>query len=187
MCLLDLVVDAQDCAGSTSESIPMQDQADQPLDYVELTSDVVAAYVSHNRISPTELADLIASVHRSLAGLGTPAAPEPEKLEPRIPIRKTITPDHLISLEDGKKYRSLKRHLTGRGLTPEMYRAKWGLPHDYPMIAPSYSKQRSDLARQLGLGQLRGKQNKDAPAAAEAPEPTQEAAPKRRRSTKPKE
>ena len=81
--------------------------------------------------------------------------PEAEKLVPAVSIRKSITPDHLISLEDGKPYKSLKRHLGGRGLTPEQYRTKWGLPSDYPMVAPSYAKQRSDLARALGLGRIR--------------------------------
>ena len=79
----------------------------------------------------------------------------PEKTSPRMSIKKTITPDYLISLEDGRRYKSLRRHLAARGLTPEQYREKWGLPHDYPMVAPSYSARRSELARSLGLGQKR--------------------------------
>ena len=150
------------------ERVSMQDESLLPVDSVELTSGIVAAYVSHNRISRAELPELIASVHRSLSSLAAPAAPEPARPEPRIPIRKTITPDHLISLEDGKPYRSLKRHLTTRGLTPETYRAKWGLPADYPMIASSYAKQRSDLAKSLGLGQKRGRGRDQAAAPAPA-------------------
>jgi predicted transcriptional regulator len=102
------------------------------------------------------LAALIVSVHAALAGLGNPQSMEPEKPTPRIPIRKSITPDHLISLEDGRKYRTLKRHLAGRGLTPEQYRIKWELPADYPMTAPNYSKQRSQLALERGLGRKAG-------------------------------
>ena len=139
------------------ESTSMQSEGNEPVDFVGLAAEIVAAYVSHNRVSRAELPDLIGAVHKSLYGLDTPPEPEPVKLEPRIPIRKTITPDFLISLEDGKQYRSLKRHLTTMGLTPELYRAKWGLPHDYPMVAPNYSKQRSELAKSLGLGQMRRK------------------------------
>ncbi|KAA2234808.1 MucR family transcriptional regulator [Salinarimonas soli] len=133
----------------------MQDDGSHNPDYISLAAEIVASYVSHNSIPPAELPALIGTVHQALQGLSTPAQPEPVKLEPRIPIKKTLTPDFLISLEDGKQYRSLKRHLTTVGLTPEMYRAKWGLPHDYPMVAPNYSKQRSELAKSLGLGQMR--------------------------------
>ncbi len=150
------------------ESTSMQSEGNEPIDFVGLAAEIVAAYVSHNRVSRAELPVLIGAVHKSLHGLDTPAEPEPVKLEPRMPIKKTITPDFLISLEDGKQYRSLKRHLTTMGLTPELYRAKWGLPHDYPMVAPNYSKQRSELAKSLGLGQMRTKRAADEPA---APEP----------------
>lgn len=150
------------------ESTSMQSEGNEPVDFVGLAAEIVAAYVSHNRVSRAELPDLIGAVHKSLYGLDTPPEPEPVKLEPRIPIRKTITPDFLISLEDGKQYRSLKRHLTTMGLTPELYRAKWGLPHDYPMVAPNYSKQRSELAKSLGLGQMRTKRPADEPPAPEA-------------------
>ena len=124
-------------------------------DHTTLTADVVAAYVSHNAVRAADLPDLIASVHRALQGLSAPLQAEPEKREPPVSIKKSITPDFLISLEDGKRYKSLKRHLKGRGLTPEQYREKWGLPRDYPMVAPNYAKQRSELAKALGLGQLR--------------------------------
>jgi len=162
----------------------MQEKVDQPADYVGLTSDILAAYVSHNRISRAELPELIASVHRALSGLGASATEQPEKLEPRIPIRKTVTPDYLISLEDGKQYQSLKRHLATRGLTPDMYRAKWGLPSNYPMVAPNYSKQRSDLAKRFGLGQMVRSSSQGAAPPAEAV-PAQPARRGRPRKSKP--
>src|SRR5918999_274080 len=124
-------------------------------DHTTLTADVVAAYVAHNSVRAADLSDLIASVHGALQSLKAPQQAEPEKREPPVSIKKSITPDHLISLEDGRRYKSLKRHLTGRGLTPEQYREKWGLPRDYPMVAPNYAKQRSELAKSLGLGQIR--------------------------------
>ncbi len=123
---------------------------------VVLTADIVGAYVAKNSVPVADLPGLIASVHASLAGLGAPA-PVEEKPVPPVPIRKTVTPDHLISLEDGKPYKSLKRHLTTRGLTPDEYRRKWGLPHDYPMVAANYAAQRSEIAKTLGLGQSRAK------------------------------
>ena len=123
----------------------------------EFTSEVVAAYVKQNHIQPSELPALIASVHATLGGLGKPEAPavEPTKLVPPVSIRKSITDEHLISMEDGKRYKSLKRHLSTYGLTPNEYRAKWGLPSDYPMVAPSYAARRSELAKTLGLGRKR--------------------------------
>src|ERR671913_320037 len=124
-------------------------------DDTTLTADVVAAYVSHNAVRIAGLPDLIASVHGALQSLKAPQKAEPEKREPPVSIKKSITSDFLISLEDGRRYKSLKRHLKGRGLTPEQYREKWGLPRDYPMVAPNYAKQRSELAKALGLGQAR--------------------------------
>ena len=124
-------------------------------DYTTLTADIVSAYVSHNAIRSADLPDLISSVHQALQGLSASPQTEPEKREPPVPIRKSITPDFLISLEDGHRYKSLRRHLTGRGLSPEQYREKWGLPPDYPMVAPNYAKKRSELAKSIGLGQLR--------------------------------
>jgi predicted transcriptional regulator len=152
----------------------MQSQDNDETDYVGLAADIVSAYVGHNRLAPNELPGIILAVHSALQGLNTPALPAPEKLEPRVSIRKSITPDFLISLEDGKQYRSLKRHLATVGLTPDQYRSKWGLPRDYPMVAPSYSKQRSELAKSLGLGQLRRKapkETRDAVSSSEAPTP----------------
>ena len=118
---------------------------------VSLSADIVSAYVSNNNIQAGDIATLISGVHAALANVGKPPA-EPVKREPPVPINRTIKGDHIISLEDGKPYKSLKRHLTGRGLTPAQYRAKWGLRPDYPMVAPEYSKRRSELALSLGLG-----------------------------------
>ena len=127
----------------------------RPSNLVSLATDIVSAFVANNSLARTELPSLIASVHGALSGLGRPAAQEPERSAPPVPIKKSVTPDYLISLEDGKQYKSLKRHLRGRGLTPEQYREKWGLPWDYPMVAPNYAKQRSEMATKMGLGQKR--------------------------------
>ena len=127
-----------------------------PPNYFELTADLVSACVRHNARPPSDLPSLIDAVHTALSQVGSRKAEQPtEKSKPSVPVRKSITPDHLISLEDGKPYRFLTRHLAKHGLTPDAYRRKWGLPPTYPMVAPNYSKQRSDLARALGLGQRR--------------------------------
>ena len=128
-------------------------------DYVELTAGLVSAYVSNNRVQPSEIGALIASMHTALAGLaegGAPAAPAVEKPTP-AQIRKSITPDALLSFIDGKPYKTLKRHLTGNGMTIEEYRQRYGLPLNYPSTAASYSAQRSELAKSLGLGNQRRK------------------------------
>ena len=127
---------------------------EETKNYVELTGDIVAAYVAANHIQRSELPSLIAEVHSAFTNLGKPAS-EAARGEPPIPINKTIRSDYIISLEDGRRYKSLKRHLRGKGLTPEQYRQKWGLRPDYPMVAPNYSKARSELAKALGLGQVR--------------------------------
>jgi predicted transcriptional regulator len=122
---------------------------------LELTTSIVSAYVSNNNVQPADLVGLIASTYSALAGLvGSEAAPAPAAaLIPAVPIRKSVTPDAIICLEDGKKFKSLKRHLnTAFGLTPEQYRVKWGLPVDYPMVAPAYAEARSALAKSMGLG-----------------------------------
>ena len=121
---------------------------------IELSSDIVCAYVSHNALSPTDLSRLIADVHTALKGLQSAAAPEPiEELKPAVPVRKSVSADYIVCLEDGKKFKSLKRHLrTHYNLSPEEYREKWGLPADYPMVAPNYSATRSRLAKDNGLG-----------------------------------
>lgn len=124
------------------------------LDLVEFSSEIVAAYVSNNSVAPGDLPRLIADVHAALKGLGKEEASEPvEEKKPAVPIRKSVTADYIICLEDGKKFKSLKRHLrTHYNLSPEEYREKWGLPADYPMVAPSYSATRSKLAKDNGLG-----------------------------------
>ena len=127
----------------------------QSHDINALAADIVSAYVANNSMPAADLPALIGSVYAALSQLGAPAAAEPERPTPPVPIRKTVTPDHIISLEDGKPYKSLKRHLTTRGLTPDEYRRKWGLPHDYPMVAATYAAQRSELAKHAGLGQIR--------------------------------
>jgi predicted transcriptional regulator len=121
---------------------------------IELTTEIVGAYVLANSIAASDLPGLIHGVHQALTGAGQPQAAPEEADAKATPgqIRKSISPDTLISFEDGKPYKSLKRHLSTRGLTPEDYRAKWGLPKDYPMVAPNYSAQRSALAKTLGLG-----------------------------------
>ncbi len=121
---------------------------------IDHTVAIVAAYVGKNPVASDGLARLIGEVHRSLASLNGPATPEAvEELRPAVPVKKSITPDAIICLEDGKKFKSLKRHLrTEFDMSPEDYRTKWGLPVDYPMVAPSYSAQRSALAKSIGLG-----------------------------------
>lgn len=131
----------------------------EQIEVVELAADIVSAYVSNNTIVASEMPNLIANVS---AALGLAAAssslPTKEELVPAVPIRKSITPDYIICLEDGKKFKSLKRHLrTSYDLSPEAYREKWGLPHDYPMVAPNYAAARSKLAKKLGLGRKRGR------------------------------
>lgn len=133
-----------------------QDNA-ETIDFVALAADVVASYVASNSLPPQEVPALIEQVHGAFAALGKAKAVEPpQQLKPAVPIRKSITPDYIICLEDGKKFKSLKRHLRTRyGLSPEQYREKWGLPDDYPMVAPNYARARSDLAKEMGLGQQR--------------------------------
>ena len=128
---------------------------EEKSDVIEMTADIVSAYVGNNSVAATDLPGLIQSIHRALAGVSTGAeAVETAPKEPAVPVRRSITPDFLICLEDGRKFKSLKRHLrTKYNLSPEEYRAKWGLPKDYPMVAPNYAKARSDLAKQMGLGQ----------------------------------
>lgn len=128
---------------------------DDKVETIEMTAEIVAAYVENNTISTTDLPALIQSVHRALNSISTGVETvETAPKEPAVPVRRSITPDHLVCLEDGRKFKSLKRHLrTKYNLSPEDYRAKWGLPKDYPMVAPNYAKARSDLAKQMGLGQ----------------------------------
>jgi predicted transcriptional regulator len=127
---------------------------------VELAAEIVAAFVSYNPVPKSELPSLIEAVHSAVERLekgleGAP--PQVEAKTPAVPIRRSITPDFLICLDGGKRFKSLRRHLTSLGLTPAQYRAKWNLPSDYPMTAPNYAAQRSAIARTLGLGQLKRK------------------------------
>jgi predicted transcriptional regulator len=126
-------------------------------DIVRMTADIAAAYVSANPIPAEQLPGLIRSVHAVLVEvLADPAPVLAGPRDPAVSVKKSITSDHIICLEDGKKFKSLKRHLrTKYNMTPEAYRAKWGLPHDYPMVAPNYAKERSNLAKRMGLGQAR--------------------------------
>jgi predicted transcriptional regulator len=127
--------------------------------YIELAADIVSAYVSNNSVPSADLPSLISDVHLALvkvAGGGAEAPAEAPK--PAVPVKKSITPDYIVCLEDGKKFKSLKRHLrTQYNMTPEQYRERWGLPVDYPMVAPNYAKARSQLAKEMGLGQQRRK------------------------------
>ncbi|MGY2047088.1 MucR family transcriptional regulator [Methylobacterium sp. JK268] len=126
-------------------------------DFIELAADIVSAFVSKNSVPMTELPGLISSVHETLGRLGKDTTEEkPEPLVPAVPIKKSITPEYLICLEDGKKFKSLKRHLRSRySMTPDDYRTRWNLPSDYPMVAPNYAAARSELAKTMGLGQQR--------------------------------
>jgi predicted transcriptional regulator len=131
-------------------------------DLVQLTADIVAAHVENNAVAVGDLPLLIANVHSALAGLGTASATTPAApLQPAVSVRASVKPDHLVCLEDGKKVKMLKRHLsTEHGLTPEAYRTKWNLPASYPMTAPNYAEQRRELAVKIGLG--KGKTRKRA-------------------------
>lgn len=157
-----------------------QQQAAPSMDIsVELAVEIVSAYVSNNSLPINDVPSFIASVHGAINSLRSEAAPPVEAApEPAVPIKKSIHRDYLISLEDGQKYKTLRRHLSTRGLTPDEYRAKWGLPKDYPMVCPAYSEHRSTLAKQAGLGNRAAAQNSKVDAV------KQETAPKRSRASK---
>jgi predicted transcriptional regulator len=130
----------------------MTEQA-KPSELLALTTNIVAAHVSNNSVAVADLPRLIREVHDTLAHVGAGGGREPERPTPAVPIKKSVTPDHIVCLEDGKKLKMLKRHLkTAYNMSPEEYRERWGLPADYPMVAPNYAKQRSKLAKQIGLG-----------------------------------
>ena len=128
---------------------------DEKPELLEMTADIVSAYVGNNTVTAEALPALIANIHAALSGVSNgPVEVPPEPKEPAVPIRKSINADFLFCLEDGRKFKSLKRHLrTKYDMSPEDYRAKWGLPKDYPMVAPNYAKARSELAKSMGLGQ----------------------------------
>ena len=151
------------------------------LNLVELTADIVSSHVTKNSVSVSDLPNLIQQVHQALTSLGQPQ-PEPpaEKKTPVVSARASVKPDYLVCMECGKKQKTLKRHLqNAHGLTPQEYRAEFGLPNDYPMVAPDYSKRRSEMAHSIGLGRKRAD-------GADAAAPTEPGKPKRGRGRKPK-
>ena len=128
-------------------------------EYLDLTASIVAAYVSHHTVPQPDLRGLIRDVYATLAAVchGTPSVPR-EEPKPAVPVKRSVTQDYIVCLEDGKKFKSLKRHLRSHyNLSPEEYREKWGLPADYPMVAPNYAEARSQLAKKMGLGTRRDK------------------------------
>jgi len=135
----------------------MADATNDTTDYLGLTAEIVSAYVSNNTVASADIPALINQVHSALLRVSSgETQPSTEPLKPAVPIKRSINPDFIVCLEDGKKFKSLKRHLrTQYGMTPEQYREKWGLPVDYPMVAPNYAAARSQLAKQMGLGQQR--------------------------------
>ena len=128
---------------------------------ITLTADIVAAHVSNNSVAVSDLPTLISNVHGALTALGGTPVVEAAPLEPAVPIRNSVKRDFIVCLDDGKKLKMLRRHLmTHYGMTPDDYRAKWGLPADYPMVAPAYAEQRRELAKSIGLGRKPGSKNK---------------------------
>ena len=133
----------------------MSEQPSQ-TDLLELTSEIVSAHASNNTVAANDLPQIIKDVFATLQNLGNEAQPE-ARPQPAVPVKKSVTPDYIVCLEDGKKLKMLKRHLRAAyDLSPEEYRAKWNLPADYPMVAPNYAKQRSNFAKQIGLGRKKG-------------------------------
>lgn len=128
---------------------------------ITLTADIVAAHVSNNSVAVSDLPNLISNVHGALSGLGTDADSSAARPEPAVSVRASIKPDYIVCLEDGKKLKMLKRHLmTHYSMTPDEYRSKWGLPRDYPMVAPNYAEQRRSLAVKIGLGRKPGRRSR---------------------------
>lgn len=126
----------------------------EKADLIDMAADIVSAYVGNNIVTPGDMPSLIQRIYNALEELNAGESSHGTKLEPAVSIRKSVTPDYIICLEDGKKFKSLKRHLrTHYNLTPEDYRRKWDLPRDYPMVAPNYAQARSNLAKKMGLGQ----------------------------------
>ena len=131
----------------------MSEQQQNSKELLELTTEIVAAHVSNNTVALADLPELIQQIYRTLSTVGTNGSAAPDRPQPAVPIRKSVTPDYIICLEDGKKLKMLKRHLkTAYNMTPEEYRERWSLPPDYPMVAPNYAEQRSSLAKKIGLG-----------------------------------
>ena len=131
----------------------MMNDSDQMNDLLALTTEIVAAHVSNNTVAVGDLPQLIQQVYQSLVNVGSVPPPPPERPQPAVPIRRSVNPDYIVCLEDGKKLKMLKRHLkTAYNMSPEAYRERWSLPADYPMVAPNYARQRSRLAKEIGLG-----------------------------------
>ena len=131
----------------------MTENSQSHTELLALTADIVASHFANNTVAPAEVPGVIESVYATLARLGTPVVLPVPKQEPAVSVRSSIKPDHIVCLEDGKKLKMLKRHLMTRyGMTPDDYRTKWGLPGDYPMVAPNYAEQRRTLAKSIGLG-----------------------------------
>ena len=150
-------------------------QEETPSDLMPLVADVVSAFVSNNTVSATDLPGLISQVHNALQQTaGGQPEPQAETQKPAVSVRRSVHPDYIVCLADGRHFKSLKRHLQAEhNMTPQEYRAKWGLPRDYPMVAPNYAQARSEMAKQIGLGQKAGQGRN-------TPEPTPAPAPKRR-------
>lgn len=137
--------------------------AEQPQssELLALTTDIVASHVSNNTVAIADLPSLIQQVYAALSGLGSMPAPAAARPQPAVPVKKSVMPEYIVCLEDGKKLKMLKRHLKTRyNMTPEEYRERWGLPSDYPMVAPAYAQQRSDLAKKIGLGTKRSRKRR---------------------------
>src|SRR3954466_9612322 len=146
---------ARACGCPAQERTALVSEQQNPSKTIELAAEIVSAFVSKNSLPAAELPALIGNVHDALAkvGNGTPEQAVEAPKAPAVSVKKSVQPDYLVCLEDGKRFKSLKRHLrTVYDLTPEQYRAKWGLPHDYPMVAPNYAAARSELARSMGFG-----------------------------------
>ncbi|SEF12805.1 transcriptional regulator, MucR family [Rhizobiales bacterium GAS191] len=136
-----------------------QPAAPSKLDVIALSADIASSFISKNKLPPADISVLIRDIHAALSsfGMGKPEA-KPENLVPAVPIKNSVKPDYIVCLEDGKKFKSLKRHLRSTfNMTPDEYRKKWGLNYDYPMVAPEYAAHRSELAKSMGLGNLRAK------------------------------
>jgi predicted transcriptional regulator len=135
--------------------------SDQPT-YIDLTVEILSAFVRNNAVTRSDLPALIDSVHAALVQIasGATVSAKPEAPTPAVSVRASVKPDYLVCLDDGKKFKSLRRHLAALGMTPEQYRAKWSLPSDYPMVSANYAAQRSELAKRMGLGQKGGNDSK---------------------------
>ncbi len=141
---------------AAADTAPMHAETDTSSELLGHVAHIAAAYLSRNQVAPDAIARVLNEIKGALTSIGQPAAAEQEKQTPAVSIRKSVTPDYIVCLEDGKKLKMLKRHLrTMYGMTPEEYRAKWGLPADYPMVAPTYAARRSEFAKSIGLGKSR--------------------------------